>query len=197
MTTAAVITAETWHTSLHCAHIHGLFSKFSKCQWMSMATIFFCTTEFNAISLLHIHFCVRTHFVRLPLWHVPIEWNGILVREFNLYCCSTISVLGQQNKIEALLFKQLSCLASLFQSLSSTPSLLWALGQLPRIWHSHLLVSELGFLYVWQRAVINMAFPDPNFSSNPKCAIVIHYILIATRQPHSSCANHIFSCKIQ
>ena len=62
------VTAETHHPPPHCAHIHCLVS--TNVQQMSMnvnGCNFFCTEEFNATPLLHLHSHVRHYCVRLPL----------------------------------------------------------------------------------------------------------------------------------
>jgi len=64
----AVATTETHHPLPHCANIHCLVSV--NIQQASMNVIgcnFFCMEEFNYTPLLHTHFHIRRHFVRLPL----------------------------------------------------------------------------------------------------------------------------------
>jgi len=66
--TVTVTIAEMHHPSSHCAPSHCLVSiniqqalmNFSGCN-------FFHMEETNSIPLLHVHFDVRCHFVRLPL----------------------------------------------------------------------------------------------------------------------------------
>ena len=66
--TVAVTTAEMHHPPTHCAYIHclvsinvqQLFRNANKCH-------FFHMEEFNDAPLLHAHFHVRCHLVRVPL----------------------------------------------------------------------------------------------------------------------------------
>ena len=44
--------------------LHKCTASIDECQWVSF---FFCMEEFNSTPLLHMHFHVRCHFVRLPL----------------------------------------------------------------------------------------------------------------------------------
>ena len=77
----AVATAETCHLPPHCANIHCLVSK--NVQQASMNVIgcnFFHMEQFNYTPLLHMHFHIRRHFVRLLLCcHLShgnkIQWN--------------------------------------------------------------------------------------------------------------------------
>lgn len=66
---------------------------FVKCLWMSAGAIFYCMKEFNSVSLLHTHFCVKHQFVRLPpsagTCLKATKFNEILSGRFNLYCHST------------------------------------------------------------------------------------------------------------
>ena len=76
-----VATAETRHPPPPCANIHCLVSV--NIQQASMNVIgcsFFGMEEFSYTPLLHMHFHVRRHFVRLPLCcHLShgniISWN--------------------------------------------------------------------------------------------------------------------------
>jgi len=76
-----------------CSHpLFGLCkcsASIDECQWMPF---FFCTEKFSDALLFHTHFCVRIILLNCPsaaACHVPIEWNGIWLRRFNLYCHST------------------------------------------------------------------------------------------------------------
>ena len=64
----AVITGEMRHPIPHCAHIHCLVSINIQQDSMNISECsFFCTEEFNYTPLLHVHFHVKCHYVRLPL----------------------------------------------------------------------------------------------------------------------------------
>ena len=74
----AVATAETHHSPPHCANIYCSVS--INIQQVSMNVIgcnFFRMEEFNCTSLLHMHFHVRHHFVRLPLCYHLSHGNKI------------------------------------------------------------------------------------------------------------------------
>jgi len=63
-----VDTAETHHPPPHCANIHYFVSE--NTQQMSMNVNgyhFFCMEECSSMPFLHMNFCVRCHFVALPL----------------------------------------------------------------------------------------------------------------------------------
>ena len=63
-----VTTAEMHHPLPHCAHIHCWVSINIQQALMNISVChFFCTEEFNVTPLLHTHFHVRCHFIRLPL----------------------------------------------------------------------------------------------------------------------------------
>ena len=63
----AVATTETRHPPPHCANIHCLVSINVKQASMNVIGCnFFLTEEFNYTPLLHTHFHVICHFVRLP-----------------------------------------------------------------------------------------------------------------------------------
>jgi len=64
----AVATAETCHPLPHCANIHYLVSvNVQQASTNVIGRNFFRMEEFNYAPLLHMHFHVRHHFVRLPL----------------------------------------------------------------------------------------------------------------------------------
>ena len=64
----AVTTAETRHPPPHCANIHCLVSiNVQQASRNVIGCIFFHMEEFHYTPLLHMHFHVRRHFVRLPL----------------------------------------------------------------------------------------------------------------------------------
>ena len=66
---ATVTTAETHHPLPCCAHIHCLVSiNIQKASINANGCSFFLMEEFSFTVLLHMHFYVRHHFVRLPLW---------------------------------------------------------------------------------------------------------------------------------
>lgn len=74
----SVTTVETHHPLPHCAHIHCLVS--INIQQASMNTNgcqFFHMIEFSGTSLLHVHFHVRCHFVRLSLCYHLFHGNKI------------------------------------------------------------------------------------------------------------------------
>lgn len=53
---------------------------------------FFLLEEFSATPLLHTHFCVRHHFVRLPsaaICFMATKCYDLLLGRFNFYCCTT------------------------------------------------------------------------------------------------------------
>ena len=85
-----VAIAKMHHPLPHCAHIHSFASinvqqgmiKLSECHRFHME-------EFNNTPLLHTHFHVRCHFVRLPLHCHLSHSNEMLARRFNLYCHTT------------------------------------------------------------------------------------------------------------
>jgi len=63
-----VATAETHHPPPHCANIHCLVSVNVQQASMNVTGCnFFCMEEFSYTPLLHMHFHVIRHFVRLPL----------------------------------------------------------------------------------------------------------------------------------
>ena len=64
---AAVAIAETRHPPPHCANIHCLVSVNVQQVSNVIGCNFFHMEEFNYTPLLHTHFHVRHHFVRLPL----------------------------------------------------------------------------------------------------------------------------------
>ena len=84
------VTLVTVHTSGHYAHIHCLVSLNVQPASMNVSGCnFFCMEEFSDTPLLHQHFHVRHHFIRLPLCcHLSNGNNvyGILVGRFSLYC---------------------------------------------------------------------------------------------------------------
>jgi len=61
---------------------------FSKHWWISVGAIFFCAKVFNGTPLLHPHFLVIYHFVRVPFCCHLSHGNKILAGRFNL-CCTT------------------------------------------------------------------------------------------------------------
>ena len=64
----AVATAEMHHPPPHCANIHCLVSvNIQQASMNVTGSNFFHMEEFNYTPLLHTHFHVRRHFVRLPL----------------------------------------------------------------------------------------------------------------------------------
>ena len=105
-----------WNTPLlpHCSH--PLFSVYKRSasvsghQWVQF---FFCTEGFNNTPSLHLHFCVRRHFVRLPLYcHLShrrkIWWN--IGRKIHPLPSTPIpptftsDVVGQHNRIWDIAF---------------------------------------------------------------------------------------------
>jgi hypothetical protein len=61
-------TAKMRHPPPHCVNIHCLVSINVQQASMNVNVYnFFCMEEFNYTPLLHTHFHVRCHFVRLPL----------------------------------------------------------------------------------------------------------------------------------
>jgi len=63
-----IAVAETHRPPLHCAHIHSLVSINIQQVLMNInGGHFFCMEEFRGTPLLHPHFHVRCHSVRLPL----------------------------------------------------------------------------------------------------------------------------------
>jgi len=64
----AITNAETHHPLPHCAHIHYLvYRNVQKALMNFQGCHFFCTEEFNSTPLLHMHFQVRRHSVKLSL----------------------------------------------------------------------------------------------------------------------------------
>ena len=86
------LSLQKYITHTHCVHIHCLVSmnvysaRIDVCQWVQ----YFLMEEFSDISLLHTHFHVRCHSVRLSscchLSHNKKKSNGILAGWFNLFC---------------------------------------------------------------------------------------------------------------
>jgi len=63
-----VTTAEAHHPLVHCAHIHCVVSiNIQKTLMNVNGCHCFQMEEFNDTPLLHPHFCVRYHSIRLPL----------------------------------------------------------------------------------------------------------------------------------
>ena len=101
------------HPPPHCAHTHCLVSisvqqasvNINRCNF------FFCMEEFNDITLLHLHFHVRHHFVRLSLsCHLSdrniMEWKTRKERSASTAIppTSTSDTTGQDNKIGDITF---------------------------------------------------------------------------------------------
>ena len=66
--TVTIATAEMQHSLPRCAHSHCLVSiNIQQALTNVSGCLFFCMEEFNDTPLLHRHFHVRHHSVRLPL----------------------------------------------------------------------------------------------------------------------------------
>ena len=64
----AVTTAEMQYPSSHCAHIHSLVSINVQQVSINVSVCHcFCMEKFSDTPMLHTHFYIRHHFVRLPL----------------------------------------------------------------------------------------------------------------------------------
>jgi len=103
-----VITAETHHPPAHCAHIHCLVSLNVQQALMDVnGCHFFHMGEFRDAPLLHLHFHVSHHSVRLPLCcHLSHgnkmeQYVGGKVQPLLPYTPPTFAseVVGQHNKI--------------------------------------------------------------------------------------------------
>ena len=105
-----VATAEMHHPSPHCAHIHCLVSRNIQ-QVLRNVNVcnFFNVEELNDTSLLHLHFHVRQHSVRLSLCcHLAKTCNRILVGRLTstaLPSPPTSDVVGQYNQMEGITFR--------------------------------------------------------------------------------------------
>ena len=109
-----VSTAETHHPLPLCVHIHCSVSINTQQASMNVSGChFWCMEEFSSTPLLHTHFHVRHHFVRIPLcYHLlhgnKMWWNtGGKVRLL-LPCHQHLPLMLWANTInkEALIFKQ-------------------------------------------------------------------------------------------
>lgn len=70
-----------------CWHPFGLYKHSASIVngWLFFF-FFFNMEELNYTPLFHLPFCVRHHFVRLPLFCIATEFNRILAGRFSLYC---------------------------------------------------------------------------------------------------------------
>ena len=74
--TSEVTTAEMYYPLPLCAHVHCLVSrKVQKALINTSGCHFFLVEELNSTPLLHVHFHVRHHFVRLPLCYHLFHGN--------------------------------------------------------------------------------------------------------------------------
>jgi len=77
---------------------------------MSVGVIFFCKEEFNDALLLHTHFHVRRHFVRLPLCCLLFPSNRTMKYWWEGSVSTVIpspftsNIIGQHNKIGGIIF---------------------------------------------------------------------------------------------
>lgn len=83
-----VTIAKICHPPSHYAHIHCLVPISVQQESMDAYSSFWIE-EFDDIPLLHMHFHVRGHCVRLLLCCTVTTRNGILVGRFNLYWRTT------------------------------------------------------------------------------------------------------------
>jgi len=96
------------HPPPHCIKIHCLVSINVQQELINVSEYM---KEFNNTPLLHPHFHIRCHFVRLSsvaICHMAATHNRILVGNYNLYChvrTITSNIVGQHNKIGGITFR--------------------------------------------------------------------------------------------
>ena len=99
------------HLVPHCAHIHCLVSINIQQASMNVSEChFFHMREFSDTLLLHMHFCVRHHFVNTLLllsvtWQQNVMgcwWEGLT--STTILPTSTSDVVGQHNKIGGIIY---------------------------------------------------------------------------------------------
>ena len=90
--------AELHHSPPHCVHICCLVSiNIQEASMNVNGCHLFLMEEISSTPLIHLHFHIRCHFVRLSLCchlllrgtHSIITCNEILVGRFNIYCHTT------------------------------------------------------------------------------------------------------------